>query len=134
HRVWYEWNRQRLRRLHCRRQHRPRADRHDHDCRPDLHGHTARREGLMPCARLAGVVLSSLVLLGVSARPAQAQDSISEVLSFLVPNRSIPTEDFARDEQAAAATRDTIAGFLVMEFATLPVTASSGGFTYGGGP
>jgi hypothetical protein len=56
--------------------------------------------------------------------------SISEVLSFLVINRSIPTEDFARDEQAAAATRDTIAGFLVMEFATLPITASSGGFTY----
>ena len=87
--------------------------------------HDARTRG-----RRAGVALMASLLIGVSADRADAQDSISEVLSFLVTNRSIPTDDFARDEQAASATRDTIAGFLVMEFATLPVTASSGGFTY----
>jgi hypothetical protein len=80
--------------------------------------------------RPVAVVLMASLLLGVSAEQVNAQDSISEVLTFLVTNRSIPTGDFARDEQAASATRDTIAGFLVMEFATLPVTASSGGFTY----
>jgi hypothetical protein len=97
-----------------------------HRSRPRLGPeHDARTRG-----RRVGVVLMASLIICVSADRADAQDSISEVLSFLVTNRSIPTDDFARDEQAAAATRDTIAGFLVMEFATLPVTASSGGFTY----
>jgi Putative MetA-pathway of phenol degradation len=61
---------------------------------------------------------------------AAAQETINDVLSFLVTNRSIPTDDFIRDEQAAAATRDTIAGFFLMEQATLPISSSGGGFTY----
>ena len=89
------------------------------------HARGARARG-----RGVAVAIAASLLVGVSAAQANAQDSISEVLTFLVTNRSIPTGDFARDEQAAVATRDTIAGFLVMEFATLPVTASSGGFTY----
>ena len=51
------------------------------------------------------------------------------MLSFLVTNRSIPTDDFVRDEQAAVATRDTISKLLVLELATLP-SSSDGGFTY----
>ena len=60
---------------------------------------------------------------------ADAQQSVSDVLSFLVTNRSIPTGDFVRDEQAAIATRDTISKLLVLELATLP-SSSGGGFTY----
>jgi hypothetical protein len=48
----------------------------------------------------------------------------------LLTNRSIPTGDFARDEAAAAATRDTISTFLRSELTTLPVTSSASGFTY----
>ena len=62
-------------------------------------------------------------------RAAEGQQSISDVLSFLVTNRSIPTDDFVRDEQAAIATRDTISKLLVLELATLP-SSSGGGFTY----
>jgi hypothetical protein len=77
-----------------------------------------------------GTLFSAVVvLLCVTVRPADAQQSISEVLSFLVTNRSIATDDFVRDEQAASATRDTISRFLVLELATLPIT-SAGGFTY----
>jgi hypothetical protein len=65
----------------------------------------------------------------VPARTAHAQQSISDVLSFLVTNRSIPTADFDRDEQAAIATRDTIGKLLSLEIATLP-SSSGGGFTY----
>ena len=62
--------------------------------------------------------------------PAQAQPTMREVLSFLLTNRSIPTGDFLRDEEAAARTADAISDFLLVEFATLPITSSGGGFTY----
>lgn len=59
-----------------------------------------------------------------------AQRSIADVLTFLLTNRSIQTGDFVRDEQAAGETSDVVATFLILEVATLPVTSSSGGFTY----
>ena len=85
------------------------------------------RRGL--AGRVAVGLLASM-LIAASADRLAAQESIREVLSFLVTNRSVPTGDFIRDDQAAAATRDTIAGFLLTEFATLPISSSSGGFTY----
>ena len=65
-----------------------------------------------------------------SATPVAAQQTVSEVLSFLLTNRSIPTGDFVQDARAAAATRDTISTFLLAELATLPVTSSASAFTY----
>lgn len=65
-----------------------------------------------------------------TAVPASAQQSVTDVLTFLLTNRSIPTGDFVRDEQAAVATRDILARFLALELATVPVSSSSGGFTY----
>src|SRR5262245_26195040 len=61
---------------------------------------------------------------------AGAQPTVTSALSFLLTNRSIPTGDFARDEAAAIATRDTISTFLRSELTTLPVTSSASGFTY----
>ncbi len=71
-----------------------------------------------------------LILVGSTAGPASAQQSITDVLTFLLTNRSIATGDFVRDEQAAVATRDLLARFLALELATVPVSSSSGGFTY----
>jgi len=45
-------------------------------------------------------------------------------------NQAVQTGDFARDQQAALATRDTIARALLVELATLPITTSSGGFSF----
>ncbi len=81
------------------------------------------RRGLL----VAGI---AIMMVGVSERPAIAQESVSDVLSFLLTNRSIPTGDFVQDARAAAATRDTISGFLLLELATSPVSSSSGGFSY----
>lgn len=75
------------------------------------------------------VTLAACLLMSVSATPAGAQTAL-DVLSFLLTNRTIITGDFDRDAQAAATTRDTIKSFLVQELATLPVSSSSGGFTY----
>ena len=69
-------------------------------------------------------------LLAISATPAFAQQSITDVLTFLLTNRSIPTGDFVRDEQAAVETSRLLARFLILDVATLPVSSSSGGFTY----
>ena len=74
-------------------------------------------------------LLAACLLSAVAAGSAEGQQSITDVLSFLVTNRSIATDDFVRDEQAALATRDTIANLLVLELATLP-SSSAGGFSY----
>src|SRR5512139_816127 len=76
------------------------------------------------------IALTACLTIGVWITPAHAQQTTVDVLSFLLTNRTIITADFDRDAQAAAATRDTIATFLVQELATLPVSSSSGGFTY----
>jgi Putative MetA-pathway of phenol degradation len=65
-----------------------------------------------------------------SSTPAAAQQTVSEVLSFLLTNRSIPTGDFVQDARAAAATRDTISTLLLLELSELPVTSSASAFTY----
>lgn len=73
--------------------------------------------------------LVCVALLGTAAR-AHAQETLNDVLSFLLINRSIPTGDFSRDEQAAARTRDAIAGLLAAELGTLPINSPVSGFTY----
>jgi hypothetical protein len=61
---------------------------------------------------------------------ADAQESLSNVLSFLLTNQAVPTGDFVKDAAAARATRDTVSRALLLEFATLPIGTSSPGFVY----
>ena len=75
-----------------------------------------------------GTLLAGVLL--VCAAPAGAQATITDALSFLLTNRSIPTGDFIGDAEAAVATRDAVATFLNVELGTLPVNASASGFTY----
>lgn len=77
----------------------------------------------------AGVALMTACAACVPAAAA-AQQSVGDVLSFLLTNRSIPTDDFVRDEEAAAATRDSLSDVLLLELATLPIGSSAGGFAY----
>ena len=79
-------------------------------------------------SRRVVAILAAVACLG-APWPAQAQ-TMRQVLSFLLTNRSIPTGDFLRDEEAAARTADAISEFLLVELATLPITSSGGGFTY----
>jgi hypothetical protein len=61
---------------------------------------------------------------------AAAQQTLTDTLSFLLINRSIPTGDFTRDELAAVSMRDAIIGLLQAELATVPLASPAGGFTY----
>ena len=80
----------------------------------------------MTRVRLAAIVVLWVAVL--APRPALAQRSVTDVLSFLLTNRSIPTDDAALDQAAAEATRDTNARFQRLELATLPTISSSTGF------
>jgi len=77
---------------------------------------------------LAGALVA--VLCAIGPRTASAQDSVSDVLSFLVTNQAVVTDDFVKDLEAAAATRDTISRFLQVELSALPIGSSTGGFIY----
>jgi hypothetical protein len=91
----------------------------------------ARRIHWSPlCSTAIRVAVAIGFVSCVSIANASAQQPVTDVLSFLMTNRAISTDDFDRDSSAAAQTRDTIANFLVLELATLPVISSSGGFTY----
>lgn len=80
--------------------------------------------------RVAIAFMAFMLYAAAFPSPARAQQTLTSALSFLLTNRSIPTGDFARDEAAAIATRDTISTFLRSELTTLPVTSSASGFTY----
>jgi hypothetical protein len=84
---------------------------------------------MTPDSRQKTVRWAIALLVLLTSSVAEAQQSITDVLSFLFTNRTIPTGDFVRDEEAAIATRDTISKLLVLELATLP-SSSGGGFTY----
>jgi hypothetical protein len=88
------------------------------------------RRALPRRVRPLALVAAVCVLWGGVAGPVSAQESMTDVLTVLMTNRSIPTGDFVRDEQAAVATRDILARFLTLELGTVPVSPSSGGFTY----
>src|SRR4051812_1201016 len=81
---------------------------------------------------------ASLVMALSVATPALGQEPQSEVktpadvISFLVTNppTGVKTEDFQKDQAAAAATRDTITRALLVSLATVPIATSSSGFVY----
>src|SRR4029450_7379746 len=73
--------------------------------------------------------LSMTILLGVESR-ALAQSTVTDIVSFLVTNQSIPTGDAARDRAAAEAARDTITRALLVNLASVPIATSSSGFLY----
>ena len=85
----------------------------------------------MTRARKQHVVAAAIAgLLASTPAHAFAQQSVRDVLSFLLTNQSVPTGDFEKDAEATAATRDTISRALLVELTTLPISTSSSGFTY----
>ncbi len=69
-------------------------------------------------------------LVALVAADARAQQTVSDVLKFLVTNQGVATGSVERDVAAAQATSDTISRALQANLATLPLTASTGAFAY----
>jgi hypothetical protein len=84
--------------------------------------------------KTCGFVLMTLSL--AAAAPAQETSADvktpADVISFLVTNppTGVDTKDFQKDQEAAAATRDTITRALLMNLVTVPIATSSSGFVY----
>jgi hypothetical protein len=80
--------------------------------------HTIRRS----CLAVAAVL--------IAAETAYGQQTVGDVLTFLVTNQSVATGNPQFDQAAALATSATISRALLASVATLPVTSSSGAFVY----
>ena len=83
----------------------------------------------MPIGRRRGAFAVVCVIL-LWGGPAHAQESLVDTLSFLLTTQGIPTGDFVKDEQSTQVTRDTIGRLLLTELTTMPLSSSSGGFSY----
>lgn len=75
--------------------------------------------------------MAALTALLVSvASPAAAQETVSDIITFLMTNQAVPTADFERDRAAADAARDTITRALLLNLTSVPIATSSSGFLY----
>ena len=59
-----------------------------------------------------------------------AQQTVSDVVGFLVTNQAVVTADFEKDLAAAEAARDTISRALLVDLASVPLATASSGFLY----
>ncbi len=80
-------------------------------------------------ARRFSLLFAAVLILAFASRSA-AQQTVSDVLTFLVTNDAVRTGSVERDRAAAQATSDTMSRALLASIATLPVTSSSGAFVY----
>src|SRR5215210_3166724 len=75
-------------------------------------------------------VLSLALAVIAFASPASAQETVGDVIGFLVTNQAVVTSDAARDRAAAEAARSTISNALLFNLASVPLASSSTGFLY----
>jgi hypothetical protein len=61
---------------------------------------------------------------------ARAQETVGDVVNFLVTNRAVQTDDFQRDRAAAAAASAAISQALLVNLTSVPLVSSSSGFLY----
>ena len=66
----------------------------------------------------------------LAARPAAAQQTVSDIIDFLVTNQAVQTSDVQRDRAASEAARDTISRALLLNLTSTPLASSSSGFLY----
>ena len=66
----------------------------------------------------------------VTAAPAAAQQTVGDIVAFLVTNQAVQTSDLERDRAATDAARDTISRALLLNLTSTPLASSSSGFLY----
>lgn len=84
----------------------------------------------LPAWLLATAAVTVLVSSAADASAQTSSQSLTDALSFLLTNQSVPTGDFTKDAEAARVTRETITRSLLVELSTLPISSSSPGFVY----
>jgi hypothetical protein len=86
----------------------------------------------MPHVRLLPVfvILCLMALPAAAQQPQQNQQTVADILDFLVTNQAVQTGDFERDRAAAEAARDAISRALLVNLTSVPLGSSSSGFLY----
>ncbi|MDQ3938116.1 MAG: hypothetical protein M3253_05485 [Chloroflexota bacterium] len=80
-------------------------------------------------ARVAVLLLTISLHAGMTA-DARAQDTVTDVVSFLMITRVVPTGDFERDQEAAAMAAEAVTRALIVNLTSVPIATSSSGFLY----
>lgn len=76
------------------------------------------------------ICFSAAFVVSLAASTVYAQQTPVDVISFLVTNQNVRTDDSQADAAAAAATRDTIVRALLVNLSAQPIGTSSSGFVY----
>ncbi len=80
---------------------------------------------------IGAVAVWLLVPVPVSAQATPGTlPTASDVLTFLLTNQAVVTDDQVRDRSAALSTRDALVNAVAVALAGLPLASSSGGFAY----
>jgi hypothetical protein len=81
---------------------------------------------------MKAILRAALFAIGfwACASIARAQETVGEVVNFLVTNCAVQTDDFQRDRAAAAAASDAITRALLVNLTSVPLVSSSSGFLY----
>jgi hypothetical protein len=79
------------------------------------------------CAAIVPLVLLAALCVCPSV---EAQETVSDVVGFLVTNQAVVTADFNKDLAAADAARATISRALLVDLTSVPLATASSGFLY----
>src|SRR5881392_3157176 len=90
----------------------------------------AGRQGRGAMMTMMRRVWPLVVLTFAFAAPASAQQTVGDIVTFLVTNQAVRTSDAQSDRAAADAARDTIARALLLNLTSSSLASSSSGFLY----
>jgi hypothetical protein len=85
---------------------------------------------MMIATKRPSVAFLASVLLVTAAVPAHAQDTVTDIIGFLMTNQAVGTADIERDRNAAETARETITRALLVNLTAVPIATSSSGFLY----
>jgi hypothetical protein len=76
------------------------------------------------------MVVLALCAFAPSVRAQETQQTVGDIIDFLVTNQAVQTGDFERDRAAAEAAREAISRALLVNLTSVPLVSSSSGFVY----
>lgn len=76
------------------------------------------------------LLTSGLATPAAAQQTGAAQQTVVDIIDFLVTNQGVQTGDFERDRAAGEVARDTITRALLVDLTSVPLASSSSGFLY----
>jgi hypothetical protein len=76
------------------------------------------------------LTVALVITSGLLPRHVFAQNTVQEIVAFLVTNQAVDTRAPERDREAAELTRDAITRALLVNLTSVPIATSSSGFLY----